>query len=83
MSGRWRSTNAHYRIPANVDGEEPCQRTHPIENPIFAVTIVLPGVRVYAAKKGPPDASGNAVINADLVFNDNLAPGVSRHERDS
>ena len=44
------------------------------------MTIVLPGVRVDATEEGPSDASGDAVINADLVFNDDLAPGVGRHQ---
>jgi hypothetical protein len=39
----------------------------------------VPCVRVYPAEEGPSDAAGDAVINARLVFNDDLAPGVSRH----
>jgi len=44
------------------------------------VTEVLSGVGVHATEKGPSDASGDAVINADLIFNDDLAPGVCRHQ---
>jgi hypothetical protein len=39
------------------------------------VTKVLPGVGADATEEGPPDAAGTAVINADLVFDDDLAPG--------
>ena len=39
------------------------------------MTIVLPGIRSTTAEEGPPDASGDAVINADLVFKDDLAAG--------
>jgi hypothetical protein len=46
----------------------------------FAVTIVLPGIRVDAAEEGSTDASGDAVINPDLVFDDDLTPGVRGHE---
>jgi hypothetical protein len=38
------------------------------------VTIVPPGVRNDATEEGPPDASGEAVIDADRIFNDDLAP---------
>jgi hypothetical protein len=34
-----------------------------------------PGVRNDATEEGPPDASGEAVIDADRIFNDDLAPG--------
>jgi len=74
---------AHYGIATNLDGEEPCQLAQAIEYPLFAVTIVPPGVRVRAAEEGPTDASGDAVINADLIFNDDLASGVCRHRCDS
>jgi len=74
---------AHHGIATDLDGEQPCSITQAIENPLFAVTIVLPGVRVDAAEEGPTDASGDAVINADRVFNDDLAPGVCRHRCDS
>jgi hypothetical protein len=67
----------------NLDGEEPCQLAQAIENPLFAVAIVLPGVRVRAAEEGPTDASGDAVINADPIFKDDLVPGVCRHRCDS
>jgi hypothetical protein len=30
-------------------------------------------------EEGPPDASGDAVIDADHIFNDDLAPGVCGH----
>ena len=43
------------------------------------MTIVPPGVLIEATEEGPPDASGNAVIDADLVFNDDLAPGACGH----
>ena len=49
--------------------------------PLFTVAIVLPGVRVHAKEEGPTDASGDAVLNADHVFNDDLAPRVVRHQR--
>jgi hypothetical protein len=35
---------------------------------------------VAYTKEGPTDASGDAVINADHIFNDDLAPGVGRHQ---
>ena len=41
---------------------------------------VLPGLGVDATEEGPPDAAGNAVINADLVFNDDLAPAIGGHQ---
>jgi hypothetical protein len=41
----------------------------------------LPGVGVDTTQEGPPDAAGNAVINADLVFNDDLAPGIGGHQK--
>jgi hypothetical protein len=44
------------------------------------VAKVLPGVGVDATEEGPSDAAGNAVINADLVFKDDLAPGVGGHQ---
>jgi hypothetical protein len=47
------------------------------------VTGVLPGVRVDATEERPTDASGDAVINADRIFNDDLASGVGRHQSDS
>ncbi len=34
------------------------------------MTIILPGVRGHATEEGPPDSSGDAVINADLVFHE-------------
>jgi hypothetical protein len=71
---------AHHGIATNFDGEERCQLTHPVENPIFAVTKVLPGVGVDATEEGPPDSAGNAVINADLVFNDDLTAGIGGHQ---
>jgi hypothetical protein len=71
---------AHHGIATNLHGEEPCQLTHPTENPFFAVAKVLPGVGVDTTEEGPPDAAGNAVINADLVFNDDPAPGVGGHQ---
>ncbi len=49
----------------------------------LAVTVVLPRIRIHATEGGPTDASGDAVINADPVFNDELAPGVRGHEWDS
>jgi hypothetical protein len=70
---------AHHGIAANFDAEQPCRLAQAIKNPIFAVAIVLPGERVRAAKEGPSDASGDAVINTDTVFNDDLVPGVWRH----
>jgi len=70
---------AHHGIAANFDAEEPCQLAQAIKNPLIAVAMVLPGVRVRAAKEGPTDASGDAVINTDPVFNDDLAPGLCRH----
>ena len=45
----------------------------------YAVTESCPGVRIHATEERP-DASGNVVINADLVFHDDLAPGVGRHQ---
>jgi len=70
-------------LVANLDGEEPRQFAQPIENPPFAVAGVVPCARVHPAEERPSDASGDAVINSDLVFADDLAPGVSRHRRDS
>jgi hypothetical protein len=66
---------AHPGIAANFDAEEPCQFAQAIKNPVFAVALVLPGVGVDATEEGPPGAAGHAVINADLVVNDDLAPG--------
>jgi hypothetical protein len=40
------------------------------------VTVVLPSVRVDATEEGPPNALGHAVVDADHIFNDDLAPGV-------
>jgi len=74
---------AHHGIATNLNGDEPCQLAQAIENPLFAVALVLPGVRVRAAEECPTDASGDAVINADPIFNDDLVPGVCRHRCDS
>jgi len=70
---------AHHRITANLDAEAPGELAQPIENPPFAVTVVVPRVRVHAAEEGSSDASCYAVINTDLVFADDLVPGISRH----
>jgi hypothetical protein len=45
------------------------------------MTVILPRIRIQAAEEGPSDTSGDAVINTDLVFNDDLAPGVRGHQR--
>ena len=71
---------AHHGIATDLDGEEPRQLTQPIKNPLFAVSIVLPGVRVDATEEGPTDASGDGVSNADHFFSVDLAPGVGRHQ---
>ena len=39
-----------------------------------------PSRQVDATEKGPTDAAGDAVINADQILNDDLAPGVVRHQ---
>ena len=44
------------------------------------MTIVLPGILIDAAEEGPSHASSDAVINANLVFNDDLASGVRGHQ---
>jgi hypothetical protein len=44
------------------------------------VTKILPGVGVDATEEGPPDAAGNTVVNADLVFDDDLAPRLGGHQ---
>jgi len=70
---------AHHSIIADLDGEKPGELAKPVENPLFAVTVVVPRVRVHPAEERPSDASGDAVINPDLVLANDLAPGVSRH----
>ena len=45
-----------------------------------AVSCVLPGVPVDTTEEGPSDASGDAVINADHICNDDLAPGIGRDQ---
>jgi hypothetical protein len=70
---------AHHRRAADLDAEEPCQLAQPIKNPLFAVTEILPGLRVHAAQKSPSDASGDAVVNADPFFVDDLAARAGRH----
>ena len=45
------------------------------------MTKVLPGVGVDTTEEGPQDVAGNAVINADLIFDDGLAPGAKRKKR--
>jgi hypothetical protein len=52
-----------------------------IEKPFLAVVVVTAGVGVDATEERSPDASGNAVINADLIIIDDVAAGVGRHRR--
>ena len=47
-----------------------------------ARAVLVIGI-VSTAEERPSDTSGDAVINADLIFNDDLAAGVRRHQRDS
>src|SRR5262249_8303256 len=70
---------ADHRIAADLDAEEPCQLAQPIKNSLFAVTVILPGTRVHTAEKSPADASGDAMVNADPFFVDNLAARAGRH----
>ncbi len=74
---------AHRAVVANLDREEPRQLAQPTENPPSQVAVVVPLVRVHPAEERPSDASRDAVTNPDLVFADDLAPGVSRHRSDS
>jgi hypothetical protein len=41
----------HHGIATNLDSEEPCLLTHPVENPILAVAKVLPGVGIDATEE--------------------------------
>src|SRR5262249_58767881 len=70
---------AHHRVAADLDAEEPCQLAQPIKNPVLAVTVILPGIRVHAAEKSPSDASGDAVVNADPFFVNDLAARAGGH----
>ena len=72
---------AHHRVAADLDAEEPGQLAQPIKNPLFSVTVILPGIRVHAAEKSPADASCDAVVNADPFFVDDLAARAGRHGR--
>jgi hypothetical protein len=74
---------AHHGIATNLDREEPCSLSQPIENPLLTVTKVLSGILVDATEEGPSNTSSDAVINADLVIDDDLAAGVRRHQRES
>ena len=71
---------AHHGIATNLDGKEPRKLAQPIENPLLTMTIVLPGILIDAAEEGPSHASSDAVINTNLVFNDDLAPCVRGHQ---
>ena len=45
--------------------------------------IVQPGIRVDAAEERPSDTASDAVLNADLIFNDDLAARIRRHQQKS
>jgi hypothetical protein len=70
---------AHYGITANLNAEKPGKLAKPFENPSLAVAIILPRVRVGAAKERSPNAASDAVVNANTVFIDEIAAGISGH----
>jgi hypothetical protein len=74
---------AHHGIATKLDREQPCELSQPIENPLFTVAIVLSPVRVDAEEEGPSNTSNDAVINAYLVIDDDLAAGARRHQRET
>jgi hypothetical protein len=45
------------------------------------VVVVTPGIRVDSTEEGPTNASGDTVINTDLIVIDNIAAGIGRHQR--
>ena len=44
----------------------PARNCKPVLNPRLAMAEVPAGERVHAAKKGPPDTAGDAVVDADF-----------------
>jgi hypothetical protein len=52
----------HYRIGADIQGEDLRQELHAILNPLPAMLEASTGMKIFTAEIGATDATGNAMI---------------------
>jgi hypothetical protein len=71
---------AHHSEGQHVDPELSCEKLQTLLNPLLAVIKALPGVLVRPTQERATHAPIDAVVNADLVFINNVLPWHTSHD---
>ena len=73
---------AHHGIATNLDGKDaPASlRAADRESTLYGGYSPARNTQAHATEEGPSHASSDAVINTNLVFNNDLASGVRGHQ---
>ena len=71
----------HYRIGANVDGEQSGEQVKPLDYPLAAMFVAATGISVGTAKKGATNTTRNAMVIASMFLADQGVSGFWHNRR--